>query len=92
MGPAEIVASLKELCAEKGPRLGTEDIVAPYNDMRHREIPIFITADTLLHLYHVQFDETLKDIEERQFYPDMVALTKSLLARLITHIAVSRGC
>jgi hypothetical protein len=28
MGPAEIVASLKELCAEKGPRLRTEDIVA----------------------------------------------------------------
>jgi len=28
MGPAEIVASLKELCAEKGPRLCTEDIVA----------------------------------------------------------------
>jgi hypothetical protein len=27
MGPAEIVASLKELCAEKGPRLGTEEIV-----------------------------------------------------------------
>ena len=28
MGPAEIVASLKELCAEKGPRLTTEEIVA----------------------------------------------------------------
>jgi hypothetical protein len=28
MGPAEIVASLKELCAENGPRLCTEDIVA----------------------------------------------------------------
>lgn len=28
MGPAEIVASLKELCAEKGPRLVTEEIVA----------------------------------------------------------------
>ena len=27
MGPAEIVASLKELCAEKGPRLTTEQIV-----------------------------------------------------------------
>ena len=27
MGPAEIVASLKELCVEKGPRLGTEEIV-----------------------------------------------------------------
>ncbi|WP_165220038.1 hypothetical protein [Aquisphaera insulae] len=28
MGPAEIIASLKELCAQKGPRLTTEDIVA----------------------------------------------------------------
>lgn len=27
MGPAEIVASLKELCAEQGPRLSTEQIV-----------------------------------------------------------------
>ncbi|QEH32475.1 hypothetical protein OJF2_09510 [Aquisphaera giovannonii] len=27
MGPAEIVASLKELCTQKGPRLSTEDIV-----------------------------------------------------------------
>lgn len=27
MGPAEIVASLKELCAEEGPRLSTERIV-----------------------------------------------------------------
>ena len=28
MGPAEIVASLRELFAEKGPRLTTEEIVA----------------------------------------------------------------
>ena len=28
MGPAEIVASLKELCEEKGPKLSTEQIVA----------------------------------------------------------------
>lgn len=28
MGPAEIVASLSELCEEKGPRLSTEQIVA----------------------------------------------------------------
>ncbi len=27
MGPAEIVASLKELCAEKGPKISTEQIV-----------------------------------------------------------------
>ncbi len=27
MGPAEIVASLKELCEEKGPRIHTDEIV-----------------------------------------------------------------
>ena len=62
------------------PGKGNEDIVAPYSDMKHRQVPIFITTDTLLHLYHVQFDETLKDIEEREFYPDIVALAKALAA------------
>ena len=62
------------------PGKGNEDIVAPYKDMKHRQVPIFITTDTLLHLYHVQFDETLKDIEEREFYPDIVALAKALAA------------
>jgi hypothetical protein len=64
------------------PGKGNEDIVAPYKDLKRRGVPVFITADTLLHLYHVQFDETLKDIEEREFYPDMVALTEALIARL----------
>lgn len=56
-----------------------EDIVKPYNDLKKREVPIFITSDTLLHLYHIQFDETLKDIEEREFYPDIIKISKTLL-------------
>jgi hypothetical protein len=44
-----------------------------------------ITADRLLHLYLVQFDETLKDIEEREFYPDFTALTQALLTQLAAH-------
>jgi hypothetical protein len=34
MGPAEIVASLKELCAERGPRLQTDDIVEWIEEIR----------------------------------------------------------
>jgi Protein of unknown function (DUF3160) len=59
-----------------------EDIIGPYKHLQQRSVPIFITADTVLHLYHIQFDETLKDIEEREFYPDVVALTRTLVARL----------
>jgi hypothetical protein len=69
------------------PGKGNEDIVAPYKDLKQREVPIFITADTLLHLYHVQFDETLKDIEEREFYPDLVALTEGLIRGLDKPVA-----
>lgn len=56
-----------------------DDIVKPYEYLRAREVPIFVTADTLLHLYHIQFDETLKDIEEREFIPDINDLTTALL-------------
>jgi len=57
-----------------------DDIVKPYEYLRSREVPIFVTADTLLHIYHIQFDETLKDIEEREFCGDIHDLTVSLLA------------
>lgn len=61
-----------------------DDIVKPYEYLRTKEVPIFVTADTLLHLYHIQFDETLKDIEEREFCGDIHDLTVSLLADAMT--------
>ncbi len=57
-----------------------DDIVSPYRYLREDNITLFVTSDTLLHLYHIQFDETLKEIEERQFYDDILKLTESLLA------------
>ena len=57
-----------------------DDIVEPYEYLSDRNVPLFITADTLLHLYHVQFDETLKEVEERQFYNDILILTDTLLS------------
>ncbi len=61
------------------PDSNRDDIVKPYENLRKMNVPLFITADTLLHLYHIQFDETLKDIEEREFYADLHALTIVLL-------------
>jgi len=45
-----------------------EDITSMYSTLREKEVPIFITTDSLLHLYHIQFDETLRQIEEKEFY------------------------
>ncbi|UCD50293.1 MAG: DUF3160 domain-containing protein [Phycisphaerales bacterium] len=55
-----------------------DDIVSPYTHLRDLFIPMFVTADTLLHVYHVQFDETLKEIEEEEFCSDIAALTNAL--------------
>ena len=58
----------------------TDNIVTVYEHLSFsRDIPLFVTTDTLLHLYHVQFNETLTDIEEREFIPDMNDLTLALL-------------
>ena len=56
-----------------------EDITEPYNTLKEREIPVFITSDSLLHLYHIQFDETLRQIEERKFYDLIWQISKELL-------------
>lgn len=49
--------------------------------LEFRDIPVFVTADLFLHLYHVQYDATLRLIEERDLYPRMTALSARLLSR-----------
>jgi ferric-dicitrate binding protein FerR (iron transport regulator) len=58
-----------------------DDMVEAYDNLKKREMPIFITTDSLLHLYHIMFDETLREIEEREFYKDICAITESMLER-----------
>ncbi|WP_226990739.1 DUF3160 domain-containing protein [Methanosarcina acetivorans] len=50
-----------------------------YSALKSADIPIFITSDSLLHLYHIQFDETLKQVEKDEFYDDLWKLDKALL-------------
>lgn len=54
-----------------------------YKDLKVADIPIFITSDSLLHLYHIQFDETLKRVESEEFYDDLWKLDKALLKESI---------
>jgi hypothetical protein len=58
----------------------TDDVVAFYKGIENKEVPIFVTSDSLLHLYHIQFDETLKEIEEKEFFNDITLLSRAMLA------------
>jgi len=55
-----------------------EDITNPYKTLKDKEIPVFITSDSLLHLYHIQFDETLRQIEEKEFYDNIWEISAEL--------------
>lgn len=61
-----------------------EYITEPYKILKEKEIPIFITSDSLLHLYHIQFDETLRQIEEREFYDKIWEISKELLEESVS--------
>ena len=61
------------------------DTIQPYTDLKDDNIPIFVTSDTLLHLYHVQFDEILKGIEEREFFDNILNMSKALFDRSVEH-------
>lgn len=56
-----------------------ESITQPYQNLKNDDVPIFITPSSLLHLYHIQFDETLRQIEEREFYDMIWQMSRELL-------------
>jgi hypothetical protein len=68
-----------------------EDITAPYKLLKNFEVPIFVSSDSLLHVYHIQFDETLRGIEEEHFYDDLWMLTEEMLARSEADYNASSG-
>jgi len=73
----------KELLAQNGFAVTAagrkEDMAEVYDDIEEADIPVYVTADSLLHLYHIQFDETLKDIEEREFFEDLLTLSQEMM-------------
>jgi hypothetical protein len=64
-------------------RFAMDDFAKHYGYLRQRDVPIFITSDTVLHLYHINFDETLAEIENREFAADLGKLLVALESHII---------
>ncbi len=50
-----------------------------YENIRYQELPVFITTDSVYHIYHLIFDKMLRDLEREHFEPDIRALTAACL-------------
>jgi len=51
-----------------------------YEQNRYMEIPVFITTDSVYHVYHLLFDKMLRDLETGYFIADIKSLTRTMLA------------
>jgi hypothetical protein len=54
-----------------------------YNYCQDSGIPIFVTTDSMLHVYHILFDYTLRILETRKFYSDLERLNEVMLESAI---------
>lgn len=68
-----------------------DDMTSPYKIMKKLEVPIYVSVDSLLHAYHIQFGETLRRIEEEHFYDDLCFITEDMLARSEADYEASSG-
>jgi len=79
-----LTESQKQLLQENGfvviPWHG-DDVVQPYKTLKERGIPIFVTSDTLLHLYHIQFNEILKRLEEEELFDELIDMSLAMMDR-----------
>ena len=51
-----------------------------YEQNRYETVPLFITTDSVYHVYHLIFDKMLRDLETGYFISDLKSLTTSMLA------------
>jgi hypothetical protein len=50
-----------------------------YQSVHGQQKPLFITTDSVLHVYHLLFDKVLRTAEEEFFFADLLALTRGML-------------
>ncbi len=50
-----------------------------YLNLNQKDIPVFITSDSILHLFHLEFNEILKNLEIKKLSPMLKEFLKSLI-------------
>ena len=51
-----------------------------YESIRYEQTPVFVTTDSIYHVYHLVFDKMLRDLERDSFIPTLKELTSTMVA------------
>jgi hypothetical protein len=50
-----------------------------YESTRYQDLPVFVTTDSIYHVYHLLFNKLLRDLEREQLAPTIEMLTAALV-------------
>jgi len=68
-----------------------DTFTAAYKQMNEKHVPVFVTSDSVLHTYHVFFDDTLRKIEEQYLYDAALSATRAMLERSMEQYEATNG-
>ncbi len=97
MDLVELTSSQRALLAQNGfavtsPVAGEyREFYQIYEQNRYMEVPVFITTDSVYHVYHLLFDKMLRDLETEYFIADIKSLTSTMLAATSAQYQSLRG-
>lgn len=69
----------------------TREFFELYERARYNYEPVFVTSDSLLHVYHLIFDRTLRVAEQEHFIPMLAAMDWALLDTSLKQLAALEG-
>jgi len=71
---------------------GTEkEFFTVYEQARYANAPLFVTSDSVLHVYHLLFNKTLRTAEREYFIPLLRDLNDAMLAQTDSQYQALRG-
>jgi hypothetical protein len=69
----------------------TKEFYELYERARYDNVPVFVTSDSLLHVYHLLFDKTLRRAETSAFIPMLTRLDGELLQSSVAQYRALAG-
>lgn len=69
----------------------TKEFYELYERARYEYVPIFVTSDSLLHVYHLLFAKTLRRVEAARLSPRLLDLDTALLDTALANLTALEG-
>ena len=69
----------------------SDDFVAFYEVLKDKDLPIFITTDSMLHYYHIFFETILMKLEKDLFFEDIWNISLEMLDASLEEYERSQG-